>query len=149
MKMILFFLLSLTLTSCSQYASNASTQVTKSVTTETSIFTYDVSPTSYAQPAASVSGVFFWKEGCIYLLDNGEYRTALFPSLPKGIFKWDEATKTLNLEGHIFKMGDKIVTNGGWLTYVPNSNGDKALEAQGDKKCLTPSLTMIGTSSLK
>lgn len=114
----------------------------------TSIFTYDVSPTTYAQPVAAVRGTFVWENGCIYIIDDGEYRTALFPSLPKGIFKWDEANKTLDLEGHIFKMGDRIATNGGWLNYIPNSNGDKYLEAQGDKKCLTPTLTMIGTSSL-
>ena len=115
---------------------------------KTSIFTYDVSPTSYAQPVAAVTGTFVWKDGCIYIIDDGKYRTALFPSLPEGVFSWDEATKTLNLEGHIFKMGDRIATNGGWLNYIPNSNAAKYLEAQGDKKCLTSTLTMIGTSSL-
>lgn len=149
MKIFVFFLFSLILASCSKYTSNASTQVTESVTTKTSIFTYDVSPTTYAQPVAAIRGKFVWEDGCIYLVDNGEYSTAMFPSLPKGIFKWDEATKTLNLEGHTFKMGDRIATNGGWLTYIPNSNASKYLEAEGDKKCLTPTLTMIGTSSLK
>ena len=115
----------------------------------TSIFTYDVSPTTYAQPVAAVRGTFVWENGCIYIIDDGEYRTALFPSLPKGIFKWDEANKTLDLEGHIFKMGDRIATNGGWLNYIPNSNGDKYLEAQGDKKCLNPSLAHIGTVSIR
>ncbi|TXD97565.1 hypothetical protein ES754_00835 [Psychrobacter frigidicola] len=111
----------------------------------TSIFTYDVSPTTYAQPVAAVRGVFVWENGCIYIIDDGEYRTALFPSLPKGIFKWDEATKTLDLEGHVFKMGDYISTNGSYKRYTPNTVGGADYEKQGDKKCLTPSVAKIGT----
>ena len=116
---------------------------------KTSIFTYYVDPVNQAQPMAIVRGRFLWKDGCIYLVDNAnEYTTAMFPSLPKGVFKWDEATKTLNLGNHIFKMGDYIVTNGGSKPYLPNTESAAILEKQGDKKCLTSSLTMIGTFSI-
>lgn len=150
MKMILFFLLSLTLTSCSQYASNASTQVTKSVTTETSIFYYYVNPVRPAQSAAGVEGNFAWKDGCIYLVGkDGVYNTAMFPLYPKGIVKWDEANKTLNLNGHIYKMGDFISTNGQYSDYIPNSPIGIDYEKQGNKKCLNPTLVQIGTMSIK
>ena len=116
---------------------------------KTSIFTYYVDPVNQAQPMAIVRGKFLWKDGCIYLVDNaGEYTAAMFPSLPKDVVKWDEATKTLNLGNKIFKMGDYVVTNGGSKPYLPNTESAAELESQGNKKCLTPTLTMIGTSSL-
>ena len=116
---------------------------------KTSIFTYYVDPVNQAQPMAIVRGKFLWKDGCIYLVDNaGEYTAAMFPSLPKDVVKWDEATKTLNLGNKIFKMGDYVVTNGGSKPYLPNTESARELESQGDSKCLTSSLTMIGTSTI-
>lgn len=150
MKIILLILSSLMVISCAKHAINAPNQETKMVapTSKTSIFTYYVDPVNQAQPMAIVRGRFLWKDGCIYLVDNGEYTTAMFPSLPKNVVKWDEATKTLNLGNKIFKMGDYIVTNGGSKPYLPNTESAAILESQGNKKCLTSSLTMIGTSSI-
>lgn len=112
---------------------------------KTTIFTYDVSPISYAQPAALIEGRFVWKDGCIYLEDNGECSAVLFPAMPKGIFSWNEANKTVVLNGNSFEMGDYIRTNGGVYKYFPGSNGHKYLEEQGGKRCLTPQLIHIGT----
>ena len=78
---------------------------------KTSIFYYHVNPVNHAQSAAVVEGTFAWKEGCIYLVGkDGVYDTAMFPLYPKGIVRWNEATKTLHLNGHIFNMGDSIVS---------------------------------------
>lgn len=107
---------------------------------------YDVDQNRPAQPAAVVSGKFEWKDGCLYLVDNnGEYMTPLFPKYPKGIVKWNEATKTLNLNGRVFKMGGYIKTNGSYHRYTPNTVGGAEYEKQVDKKCLTPTVAMIGT----
>ncbi len=69
----------------------------------------------------------------------------MFPLYPKGIVKWDEATKTLNLNGRVFKMRDFISINGQYSDYVPNSPIGIEYEKQGDKKCLTPTVAFIGT----
>lgn len=117
---------------------------------KTSIFYHYVDPKLPSQAMAVVSGTFEWKDDCLYLvLDTGKYATPLFPELPKGLVKWDESTKTLNLDGHIFKMGDSIYTNGAYLPYYPNTVGGAEYERQGDKKCLMPSLVQVGTMSLK
>ncbi|WP_367104049.1 hypothetical protein [uncultured Psychrobacter sp.] len=113
---------------------------------KTSIFYYYVHPVRPAQSAAVVEGNFAWREGCIYLVGkNGFYHTAMFPLYPKGIVKWDEATKTLNLNGRVFKMRNFISTNGQYSDYVPNSPIGIEYEKQGDKKCLTPTVAFIGT----
>jgi len=117
---------------------------------KTSIFYHYVDAVYQAQPMAVVRGTFDWKDDCLYLvLDDGEYTTPLFPELPKGLVKWDEVNKTLNLDGHTFKMGDYINTNGGYLPYHPGSVGHAEYEKQGDKKCLMPILVMVGTMSLE
>lgn len=116
---------------------------------KTSIFYHYVDPVHQAQPMAVVSGTFDWKDDCLYLiLGDGEYTTPLFPEFPRGLVKWDEVTKTLNLDGHTFGMGDYINTNGGYLTYHPGSVGHSEYEKQGNKKCLMPTLVMVGTMSL-
>ena len=116
---------------------------------KTSIFYYYVNPVRPAQSAAVVEGTFLWKEGCLYLVGKDDvYNTAMFPLYPKDIVKWDEATKTLNLNGHIFNMGDSISTNGQYSDYVLKSAMGIEYENQGDKKCLMPTLVMIGTMSL-
>ncbi len=116
---------------------------------KTSIFYHYVDPVHQAQPMAVVSGTFDWKDDCLYLiLGDGEYTTPLFPEFPRGLVKWDEVTKTLNLDGHTFKMGNYINTNGGYLPYHPGSVGHAEYEKQGDKKCLMPTLVMVGTMSL-
>lgn len=115
----------------------------------TNIYYYDVDPNRPAQPAAVVSGKFEWKDGCLYLVDDsGEYMTPLFPKYPKNLVKWDESTKTIELDGHVFKMGDPIYTNGGYQSYVPNSVGDAEYEKQGNKKCLAKTQVKVGTMSL-
>ena len=68
----------------------------------------------------------------------------MFSEFPKAIVKWDEATKTLNLNGRAFKMGDYIKTNGAYWSYKPNTPKGIEYEEQGDKKCLTPTIALIG-----
>ena len=113
---------------------------------KTSIFTYYVDPVHHSQAVSIVRGNFVWSNNCLYLIgSNRKFTTAMFPEFPKGIVKWDEATKTLNLNGRVFKMGDYIKTNGSYHRYTPNTVGGAEYEKQGDKKCLTPSLAKIGT----
>ena len=113
---------------------------------KTSIFTYYVDPIHQSQAAAIVRGNFVWRDHCLYLIGSDrKFTTAMFPEFPKGIVKWDEATKTLNLNGRVFKIGDYISTNGSYQRYTPNTVGGAEYEKQGDKKCLTPSLAKIGT----
>ena len=103
-------------------------------------------PVNQAQAAAIVRGNFVWRDHCLYLIgSNRKFTTAMFPEFPKGIVKWDEATKTLNLNGRVFKMGDYIKTNGAYWPYHPNTPGGAEFEKQGDKKCLTPTVAFIGT----
>lgn len=113
---------------------------------KTSIFTYYVDPIHQSQAAAIVRGNFVWRDHCLYLIGSDrKFTTAMFPEFPKGIVKWNEATKTLNLNGRVFKMGDYISTNGSYQRYTPNTVGGAEYEKQGDKKCLTPSVAKIGT----
>ena len=113
---------------------------------KTSIFTYYVDPIHQSQAAAIVRGNFVWRDHCLYLIGSDrKFTTAMFPEFPKGIVKWDEATKTLNLNGRVFKMGDYIKTNGAYWPYHPNTPGGAEFEKQGDKKCLTPTVAFIGT----
>lgn len=113
---------------------------------KTSIFTYYVDPIHQSQAAAIVRGNFVWRDHCLYLIGSDrKFTTAMFPEFPKGIVKWDEATKTLNLNGRVFKIGDYIKTNGAYWPYHPNTPGGAEFEKQGDKKCLTPYVALIGT----
>lgn len=113
---------------------------------KTSIFTYYVDPVHHSQAVSIVRGNFVWSNNCLYLIgSNRKFTTAMFPEFPKGIVKWDEVTKTLNLNGRVFKMGDYIKTNGAYLPYHPNTPGGAEFEKQGDKKCLTPYVALIGT----
>lgn len=125
--------------------SNKEQQINK-----TSIFYYYVNPVRQAQSAAVVEGKFTWKDGCIYLIGkDGTYNTAMFPLYPKGIVQWDESSKTLNLNGRVYKMGDSISTNGQYSDYVPNSPIGREYEAQGDKNCLNPTMALIGTMGIE
>lgn len=113
---------------------------------KTSIFTYYVDPIHQSQAAAIVRGNFVWRDHCLYLIGSDrKFTTAMFPEFPKGIVKWDEATKTLHLNGRVFKIGDYIKTNGAYWPYHPNTPGGAEFEKQGDKKCLTPYVALIGT----
>ena len=113
---------------------------------KTSIFYYYLDPINPTQAASIVRGNFVWRDHCLYLIGSDrKFNTAMFPEFPKGIVKWNEATKTLNLNGRVFKMGDYISTNGSYQRYTPNIVGGAEYEKQGDKKCLTPSLAKIGT----
>lgn len=113
---------------------------------KTSIFYYYLDPINPTQAAAIVRGNFVWRDHCLYLIGSDrKFTTAMFPEFPKGIVKWNEATKTLNLNGRVFKMGDYISKNGSYQRYTPNTVGGAEYEKQGDKKCLTPSLAKIGT----
>lgn len=113
---------------------------------KTSIFYYYVDPVNQAQAAAIVRGNFVWRDHCLYLIGSDrKFTTAMFPEFPKGIVKWDEATKTLHLNGRVFKIGDYIKTNGAYWPYHPNTPGGAEFEKQGDKKCLTPYVALIGT----
>ncbi|MCC3346491.1 hypothetical protein [Psychrobacter sanguinis] len=113
---------------------------------KTSIFYYYLDPINPTQAASRVRGNFVWRDHCLYLIDSDrKFYTAAFPEFPKGIVNWDEANKTLNLNGRIFKMGDYISTNGSYQRYAPNTMGGAEYEKQGNKKCLTPSIAKIGT----
>ena len=113
---------------------------------KTSIFYYYLDPINPTQAASIVRGNFVWRDHCLYLIGSDrKFNTAMFPEFPKGIVNWDEATKTLNLNGRVFKMGDYISTNGSYQRYTPNTVGGAEYEKQGDKKCLTPSVAKIGT----
>lgn len=113
---------------------------------KTSIFYYYLDPVNPTQAAAKVKGNFVWKDHCLYLIDGErKFHTAAFPEFPKGIVNWDEATKTLSLNGRVFKMGDYISTNGSYQRYAPSTVGGAEYEKQGDNKCLTPSIAKIGT----
>ena len=113
---------------------------------KTSIFYYYLDPVNPTQAASIVRGNFVWRDHCLYLIGSDrKFNTAMFPEFPKGIVKWNEATKTLNLNGRVFKMGDYISTNGSYQRYTPNTVGGAEYEKQGDKKCLTPSVAKIGT----
>ncbi len=113
---------------------------------KTSIFYYYLDPINPTQAASIVRGNFVWRDHCLYLIGSDrKFNTAMFPEFPKGIVNWEEATKTLNLNGRVFKMGDYISTNGSYQRYTPNTVGGAEYEKQGDKKCLTPSVAKIGT----
>lgn len=113
---------------------------------KTSIFYYYLDPVHPTQAASIVRGNFVWKDHCLYLIGSDrKFYTAAFPKFPKGIVNWDEATKTLNLDGRVFEMGDYISTNGSYKSYAPNTVGGAEYEKQGDEKCLTPSIAKIGT----
>ena len=113
---------------------------------KTSIFYYYLDPINPTQAASIVRGNFVWRDHCLYLIGSDrKFNTAMFPEFPKGIVNWEEATKTLNLNGRVFKMGDYISTNGSYQRYIPNTVGGAEYEKQGDKKCLTPSVAKIGT----
>ena len=113
---------------------------------KTSIFYYYLDPVNPTQAASIVRGNFVWRDHCLYLIGSDrKFTTAMFPEFPKGIVNWEEATKTLNLNGRVFKMGDYISTNGSYQRYTPNTVGGAEYEKQGDKKCLTPSVAKIGT----
>lgn len=127
---------------------NIETIPTQKPTNNTSIFRYYTDPVTKAQAMASVEGVFAWENGCLYLIQkDGSYMTAIFPKHPEDIVKWDEYSKTLSLNGHVFEMGDYIKSNGQYSKYYPDN--DLEYEGQGAKSCLTPMLVEIGTISLK
>lgn len=113
---------------------------------KTSIFTYAFDPEiNIAQTQAVVSGTFIWEEGCIFLKMGDEYTTPLFPS---SVTTWDEQKQIITIDGHAFKMGDAIHTNGGYGRYDPAKGFSNELENMGDKKCLKPTLSGIGTQGL-
>lgn len=115
----------------------------------TSIFYYPVAPVGHGQATALVTGKFAWKDGCLYLVGkDGVYNTAMFPMYPKSLVQWDEASKTITLDGHDFKMGDFISTNGHYSDYVANSPMGLEYQKQGNKKCLNPTIANIGTMDL-
>ena len=155
MREIFFILASLVVVGCTTTPVAAlpeNTEVIKPVqkvvepVQKTSIFYYYLDPVHPTQAASIVRGNFVWRDHCLYLIGSDrKFYTAAFPEFPKGIVNWDEATKTLNLNGRVFNMGDYISTNGSYKRYAPNTVGGAEYEKQGDKKCLTPSIAKIGT----
>ncbi len=116
---------------------------------KTNIFYYYVNPDNEYQAMDVVKGRFAWQDGCLYLIGpDGTYNTAMFPQYPKGIVKWDQTTKTLNLNGKVFKMGDYINTNGMYQPYDPDGINHKIYATQGDKRCLNHMLAYIGTVNI-
>jgi len=118
----------------------------KPIKIKTSIFTYPFDPEiNIAQTQAVVSGTFIWEKGCIFLKMGDEYTTPLFPS---SVTTWDEQKQIITIDGHAFKMGDDIRTNGGYGKYDPVEGFSNELENMGNKKCLKPTLSGIGTQGL-
>ncbi|MGF1145054.1 hypothetical protein ACQSAK_28700 [Klebsiella pneumoniae] len=153
MRLLLITLSGLLVFGCSAIPNNEDTKAVKAIETiphsnKTNIFYYYVDPNHYGQAMGFISGTLEWKDNCIYLVKNGEYRTATFPELPQGLIGWEESTKTLSLDNRTFKMGDYINTNGSYTRYIPNTDGAAYYDKQGDKKCLTPYLAQIGTLGL-
>lgn len=86
---------------------------------KTHIMYYWVDPITQGQSIPSISGQFYWQDGCLYLLNQHGKLAATFPEFPKDAIWWNEQDKTLTMTNKdrppkqfTFKMGDVIYTNG-------------------------------------
>lgn len=125
----------------------------------TRLLYYYTDPRSLAQSISSVSGSFYWQDGCIYLLSFSDdkkiiKKTAMFPKLPKHEVVWHEKDKTITLTNRdnppkvfIFNMGDYISTNGRTTKSIPDNI---TLENIGDEQCLSKDgIAFIGTIGIE
>ena len=71
--------------------------------------------------ASGISGRFSWDKNCLVFISvDGSKVTPLFPY---GLTKWDDASKTLTIEGIAIKMGELIETNGTFFKNLLNREG--------------------------
>ncbi|OOS23450.1 hypothetical protein B0681_09660 [Moraxella porci DSM 25326] len=97
---------------------------------KTHIMYYWVDPITQGQSIPSISGEFYWQDGCLYLLNQHGKLAATFPEFPKDAIQWNEQDKTLTMTNKdrppkqfTFKMGDVIYANGG-IAHKENINMD-------------------------
>ena len=105
----------------------------------TSIFTYPLAVTE-AQSEMGINGVLHWQDGCLYLKNGTNKVTPIFP---ESVTSWDEEQQVITLNGHKYRIGDTVSTNGGAGNYDPDK--DNYFKHQGDSACLTDELLFLGT----
>ena len=126
---------------------------------KTHIMYYWVDPITQGQYIPTTSGEFYWKDGCLYLLNQYGKLAVRFPEFPKDDIQWNERDKTLTIANKdrppkqfTFKMGDVIYTNGKSFLYedflVDQFMEDKSPE---DIKCLASAVGIadLGTISIE
>ncbi len=122
---------------------------------QTHIMYYWVDPITQGQSIPSISGEFYWQDGCLYLLNQHGKLAAAFPEFPKDAIQWNEQEKTLTIANKdtppkqfTFKMGDVIYTNGG-IAHKENINMDD--QTPEDYKCLefSTGIANLGTISIE
>lgn len=122
---------------------------------KTHIMYYWVDPITQGQSIPSISGEFYWQDGCLYLLNQNGKLAAAFPEFPKDAIQWNEQEKTLTIlnkdrppKQFTFKMGDVIYTNGG-IAHKENINMDD--QTPEDYKCLkfSTGIAALGTISIE
>ncbi|OOR83016.1 hypothetical protein [Moraxella canis] len=166
MKQLLPFTLALLTIGCTttQPAVQAPQQVNQPIAptakpVKTHIMYYWVDPITQGQSIPSISGEFYWQDGCLYLLNQYGKLAATFPEFPKDAIQWNEQDKTLTITNKdsppkqfTFKMGDVIYTNGSNFRYedisVDRFMNDKTPE---DIKCLSSAVGVanLGTISIE
>ena len=136
-----------------QQVSQPVAQTAKSA--KTHIMYYWVDPITQGQSIPSISGQFYWQDGCLYLLNQHGKLAAAFPEFPKDAIQWNEQDKTLTMTNKdrppkqfTFKMGDVIYTNGG-IAHKENINMDD--QTPEDYKCLefSTGIAALGTISIE
>ena len=105
----------------------------------TSIFTYPLAVTE-AQSEMGINGILHWQDGCLYLKNGTNKVTPIFP---ESVTSWDEEQQVITLNGHKYRIGDTVSTNGGAGNYDPDK--DNYFKHQGDSACLTDELLFLGT----
>ena len=122
---------------------------------KTHIMYYWVDPITQGQSIPSISGQFYWQDGCLYLLNQHGKLAAAFPEFPKDAIQWNEQDKTITMTNKdrppkqfTFKMGDVIYTNGG-IAHKENINMDD--QTPEDYKCLefSTGIAALGTVSIE
>ncbi len=116
---------------------------------------YWVHSPDFGQMLTMISGQFYWRDYCLYLLNKEGKFVAAFPELPKDAVYWNEQDKTLTMTNKdrppkqfTFKMGDVIYTNGR-IIYSKNINMD--IESTEDQKCLASAagIANLGTIDIE
>lgn len=64
--------------------------------------------------SAGVEGVLELKDGCLVVRDDRENEGGVtYPAFAAGTFTWDAESQALTLDGHVVKVGDRVVIGGG------------------------------------
>lgn len=133
--------------------------ITNQEKNNTRILYYYVDPITMSQNASTVSGKFYWQDGCLYLLNldknqNIIKKTMMFPEYPKHEVSWDEEKKILTLVNRDeppkvfeFKLGDYIRTNGRTTNSIPEN---LTLDSKDDEQCLSKDgIAFVGTIDIE